>query len=98
MSVAALRLLFAGAWAAVAVALLARHWLAPPGLGPRLQSRNLDLGGLLAVGFAVWNLARWRQAKTSGGGRLPRTRRRPEPGERNPDFDFGGPGDRSPTR
>ncbi len=96
MSVATLRLVFAGVWLLIAVGLLTRHWTAPPALAGRLESRNLDLGGLLAVGFAVWNLARWRQARKWRA--VERRRPRPPGGEWNPEFDFGGSSDRSPTR
>lgn len=88
MSVATLRLVFAVVWAAIAVLLLTRHSTAPAGLADRLQSRNLDLGGLLAAAFALWNLARWWQARPR---RVTSRSRKPPRREYHPEFDFNSP-------
>ena len=64
----------------------------------RLDSRTLDMGALLALAFAVWNVARWymatRRGPVSEPAHLPPHRRPLEPrdGERAeeyiPEFDF----------
>ncbi len=97
MNVGVLRLGFAVFWLAIAALLFFRHELAPGAWGGRFDSRNLDVGALLAVALAVWNVVRWYMSR-----RRPTpaptldTRRRPlEPRrgtehteEYNPEFDF----------
>ena len=78
MSVNALRLGFAAVWLVAAGVLLT-------GTGGRQGS----VGGLLAVAFAVWNLARWWQARPQR--EVDRRPPRPPGGEYHPEFDFRQP-------
>lgn len=95
MNVGVLRLGFAAFWLVVAGVVYFREQLAPGAWG---QSRNLDLGALLAVALAGWNLVRWyigrpRVVATPGLGRRrplePRDDEQVE--EYNPEFDFNKP-------
>ncbi len=94
MNVGVLRLGFAVFWLAVAGVIYFRRNLAP---GAWAGDRNLDLGALLAVALAGWNLARWyigrRRVPAAAG--LEHRRRPLEPRrgderveEYNPEFDF----------
>jgi hypothetical protein len=96
MNVGVLRLGFAAFWLVVAGVIYFRGELAPGAWG---QSRNLDLGALLALALAGWNLMRWyigrRRVATTPV--LDRRRRPLEPRgderaeEYNPEFDFNKP-------
>lgn len=96
MNVGVLRLGFAAFWLAVAGAVYFREQLAPAAWD---KPRNLDLGALLALVLAGWNLMRWyigrrRVVATSGLDRRSRPLE-PRDGERaeeyNPEFDFNRP-------
>jgi hypothetical protein len=97
MDVRVLRLAFAVFWLLVAALVFLRHYLLPEGVLGRIDSRNLDLGAVLAVALGWWNLIRWYMGRPRPPAEMPLdTRRRPlEPrgdGERveeyNPEFDF----------
>jgi hypothetical protein len=95
MNVGVLRLGFAAFWLVVAGVVYFREQLAPAALG---QSRNLDLGALLALALAGWNLMRWYLGRTRVAAVPQRAHRRPlEPRgderveEYNPEFDFNKP-------
>ena len=96
MSVGVLRLGFAAFWLAVAGVVYFREELAPGAWG---QSRNLDLGALLALALAGWNVVRWYLGRPRGAATPPLDHRRrplePRDDERaeeyNPEFDFNKP-------
>jgi hypothetical protein len=97
MNVGVLRLGFAAFWLAVAGAVYFRDQLAPAAWD---KPRNLDLGALLALALAGWNLTRWyigRRRVVAAAPRLDRHRRPLEPRgdaraeEYNPEFDFNKP-------
>ena len=100
MNVGVLRLAFAVFWLLVAALLFLRHALLPEEVLGRIDSRNIDLGGVLAVALGWWNLIRWYMSRPRPQAEMPLdTRHRPlEPrgdGERseeyNPEFDFTRP-------
>jgi len=96
MNVGVLRLGFAVFWLAVAGVVYFREHLVPGAWG---QAHNLDLGALLALALAGWNLMRWyigRRRKPASPGlgrrRLPLEPRDGEWSEEfNPEFDFNKP-------
>ena len=96
MNVGVLRLGFTAFWLAVAVAVYFREQLAPAAWD---KPRNLDLGALLALALAGWNLMRWYIGRRRVVAATPGLdRRRPlEPRddarveEYNPEFDFNKP-------
>ena len=94
MSVRALRLGLALVWLLVGVALLLRGTLFPE-WAARQEGNSLDIGAILALAFAAWNLARWIGSAPRPAGELPPHRRPLEPGrdgerkdEYLPEFDF----------
>ena len=94
MSVRAMRLGLAVFWLVVGVGLLLRHTLVPE-WAARQEGNGFDLGAILALVFAAWNLARWIGSAPRPTGELPPHRRPLEPsrdGERKdeyiPEFDF----------
>jgi hypothetical protein len=95
MNVGVLRLGFAAFWLVVAGVVYFREQLTPGAWG---QSRNLDLGALLALALAGWNLMRWYLGRPRTTTPVSDHRRRPlEPRdekrveEYNPEFDFNRP-------
>ncbi|HET6574031.1 MAG TPA: hypothetical protein VFG68_10545 [Fimbriiglobus sp.] len=96
MNVGVLRLGFAVFWLAVAGLLYFRERLAPGAWG---KSLNYDLGALLALALAGWNMMRWYIARrrVAAAPGLDRRRRPLEPRddarveEYNPEFDFNKP-------
>jgi hypothetical protein len=95
MKVGVLRLAFAAFWLVVAGVVYFREQLTPGAWG---QSRNLDLGALLALALAGWNLMRWYLGRPRVSATAVLERRRPlEPRsderveEYNPEFDFNRP-------
>jgi hypothetical protein len=101
MNVGVLRLGFAAFWLVVAAAVYFRKELAPEAWG---DARNLDLGALLALALAGWNLMRWylgrsRVPATPGSNHRrplePRDDQRVE--EYNPEFDFNKPSGERPV-
>ena len=94
MSVRTLRMGLAVLWLIVGVALLLRHTLFPE-WAARQEGNSLDLGAILALAFAAWNLARWIGSASRPVGELPPHRRPLEPGREGerkdeylPEFDF----------
>lgn len=95
MSVATLRLAFAVVWLVVAAGLATRPWVTGPDWEVPPRSQYHDTACLLAVAFALWNLARWWQARPV---RAPERRPpRPPGGEYHPEFDFTGGGQNGPS-
>ncbi|HVK15336.1 MAG TPA: hypothetical protein VM533_00215 [Fimbriiglobus sp.] len=97
MNVGVLRLGFAVFWLTVAGVVYFRDELVPGAWG---QAHNLDLGALLALALAGWNLMRWylgRRRVVAATPGLDRRRRPLEPRgdarveEYNPEFDFNKP-------
>lgn len=85
-----LRLGFAAVWLAVAVVMFAA--------GSCFNDRPVpfaDLTGLAALALALWNVARWWQARTRPAA-VWRRRPRPVGDEYHPEFDFGGQPDGRP--
>lgn len=94
MSMRAMRLGLAVVWLMVGVGLLLRGTLFPE-WAARQDGNTLDVGSMLALAFAGWNLVRWIGSAPRPAGELPAHRRPLEPnrdGDRKdeylPEFDF----------
>lgn len=88
------RIILAGFWLLVGVALLLRDTVGLTWLSDRYPAENLNLGGGVALAFAIWNAVRWY-----AGRRRSRVAARPltpkptedRPFEYNPELDFHKP-------
>ena len=91
-----IRLVFGGLWLVLGSALLLRDRVGLNLLSDRYASDNLNLGGGLAIAFAVWNAVRWLSARPWAKVAPARGVRRPlaektngdRPFEYNPELDF----------
>ncbi len=95
------RLVFAGLWLILGLALLLRDSVGLEWMSTRYAPENLNLGGGLAIAFAGWNAVRWFSGRSRGSERTrwPLTEKAPErPFEYNPELDFLKPGDDASTR
>ena len=88
------RLVFAGLWLILGMALLLRDSVGLEWMSTRYAPENLNLGGGLAIAFAGWNCVRWFSGRSRGAGsgrktREPLAEKAPDrPFEYNPELDF----------
>ncbi len=97
------RLVFAGLWLILGMALLLRDSVGLEWMSARYAPENLNLGGGLAIAFAGWNCVRWFSGRFRGAGSArktsePLSEKAPDrPFEYNPELDFLKPGDDATT-